>query len=61
MVGRQNADIANTLQLRDVAMATTFWLLMGYNFGCMIGSDTMFDSRGGLSESSYPMKLISIF
>ena len=24
VVGRQNADIANTLQLRDVAMATTF-------------------------------------
>ena len=24
MVGRQNADIADTLQLRDVAMATTF-------------------------------------
>ena len=24
MVGRQNADIADTLQLRDVAMATNF-------------------------------------
>ena len=35
MVGRQNADIADTLQLRDVAMATTFWLSMGYNFSCM--------------------------
>jgi len=30
--GRQNADIASTLQLREVAMATTFWLSMGYNF-----------------------------
>ena len=30
MVGRQNAD-ADTLQLRDVAMATTFWLSMGIN------------------------------
>jgi len=31
MVGRQNADIADTLQLRDAAfaMATTFWLSMG--------------------------------
>jgi len=29
---------------------------MGYNFGCMIASDTMFDSRGGFSASSYPMK-----
>ena len=56
MVGRQNADIADTLLLRDVAMATTFWLLVGYNFGCMIASDTMFDSRGGFSGSTYPMK-----
>jgi len=47
VVGRQNANIANTLQLRDVAMATTFWLLMGYNFGCMIASNTLFVSRRG--------------
>jgi len=33
--------------LRDVAMATNFWLSMGYNFGCMIASDMQFDSRGG--------------
>jgi len=42
--------------LRDVAMATNFgtqfaitgfWLSMGYNFGCMIASDTLFDSRVG--------------
>ena len=26
MVGRQNADIADTLHLADVAMATIFWL-----------------------------------
>jgi len=32
--------------LRDVAMATNFWLSVGYNFGCMIASDTLFDSRG---------------
>jgi len=25
------------------------WLLMGYNFGCMIASDTLFDSVGGFS------------
>jgi len=30
--------------------------LAGYNFGCMIGSDTLFDSRGGFSGSNYPMK-----
>jgi len=29
---RQNADIADTLHLRDVAMATPFCLLMSYNF-----------------------------
>jgi len=48
VVSRQNADIANNLQLRDVATATAtiLWLLMGYNFGCMISSDTLFDSRG---------------
>ena len=52
---RQNADIADTLHLRDVAVATPFCLSMGYNFGCMIASDT-FDSRGGFSGLSYPMK-----
>jgi len=55
MVGRQNADNADTLRLRDVAMATTFLLSMGYNFGCMIASDTLFDTKGGFSGSSYPM------
>ena len=56
MVGRQSADIADTMHLRDVATVTTFWPSMGYNFGCMITSDTLFDSRGGFSGSSYPMK-----
>ena len=49
MVVRQNADIgdiANTLRLGDVAMATTFWLSTGYNFGCVIASDTLLDSMG---------------
>ena len=27
-------------------MSTTFCLSTGYNFGCMIASDTLFDSRG---------------
>ena len=52
---QQNADVADTLHLRDVAMATTSCLSVGYNFGGMIASDT-FDSRGGFSGSSYPMK-----
>jgi len=48
--------------LRDVAMATNFGSqfaitsFVGYNFGCMIASDTLFDSRDGFSGSSYPMK-----
>ena len=42
MVSRQNEDIADTLYLRDVAMATTFWLLMGYDFGCVVASITIF-------------------
>jgi len=48
--------------LRDVAIATNFgtqFAIIGfvsYNFGCMIASDTLFDSRGGFSGSSYPMK-----
>jgi len=34
MVGRQNADIADTLYLRDVAMAAIFWLsLCGMHIG----------------------------
>jgi len=47
VVGRQNVDIADTLHLRDVAMAITFWLSMGYNFSCMTASDTLFDPRVG--------------
>ena len=35
MVGRQNADIADTLNLRDIATATTFWLSV---YGVHIGA-----------------------
>jgi len=48
--------------LRDVAMPTSFGTqfaitgFVGYNFGCMIASDTLFDSRSGCSGSRYPMK-----
>ena len=38
-------DIAKIEGQRVVVMATGFWLLMGYNFSCMIVSDTLFDSR----------------
>jgi len=47
VVSRQKADIVDTLHLRDIAMATSFWLSMGYNFGCVIASDMLFDSRVG--------------
>jgi len=56
VVVQQIPDIADTLHLRDIAMATTFWLLMGYNFCCVIAGGTVFDSRGGFSGSSYLMK-----
>jgi len=48
--------------LRDVAMATNFERqfaingFVGYNFGCMIASGTLFDSTGRFLGSSYPMK-----
>jgi len=51
VVSRQNADIADNLQLRDVAETTIYWLSMGCN-----SNDMLFDSRGGFSRSSYPMK-----
>jgi len=48
--------------LMDVAMASNFVTqfaitgFVGYNFDCMIASDTLFDSSGEFSGSSYPMK-----
>ena len=29
--------------LRDVDTATNFWLSMGYNFGCIIPSNVLFE------------------
>ena len=48
--------------LRDVAIATNFRMqfaitvCVGYNFGCVIASKMMFDSRGGFLGLSYPIK-----
>jgi len=48
--------------LRDIARETNFGTqfaiigFVGYNFGCMIASNMLFDSMGGFSWSSYPMK-----
>jgi len=43
------SNIADTLHLKNVTMATTFWLSLGYNFGYVIASITIFDSRDGFS------------
>jgi len=62
-MGRRNRVLyGGPAVLKDVAMATNFGTLLaitgfvGYNFGCVIASDTLFDSRAGFSGSSYPMK-----
>ena len=49
MIGRQNADIADTLHLTEVAMATVCWLSVGYNFGAMIASDNLLILGGEFS------------
>jgi len=62
-MGPRNHVLDESLQvLRDVAMATNFvtqFAINGfvrYNFGCIIASDTRFDSRDGFSGSSYLIK-----
>jgi len=36
IVSRHNADITDTVQLRDDAMTTTFWLLSGYKLASVV-------------------------
>jgi len=58
VISEQNAENADALQLRDGAMATIFWLSMGYSFGdYMIASGILFDSWGEFSGQRYPMKM----
>ena len=52
-MGRRNRVRWGPAVLRDVAMTTNNFGMpsavtgfVGYNFGCMIASDTQFDSRG---------------
>ena len=46
-MGRRNHALDGGPEvLRNVATATTCWLSMSCNFGCIIPSDTVFDSRG---------------
>jgi len=53
--GSRESCAGSLKMLRDVAMATYFGTQfsiidsVGYKFGCMIASDTWFDSRGGFS------------
>ena len=61
-MGRRNHVLDGAPEvLRDVAMATNFVTqfaitgFVGYNFGCVIANDTLFDSRGGFLGSNYPM------
>ena len=49
-------DRMQILHTRNVAMATNFWLSIGYNFAYVTASDTLFDSVGGFSGSSYLTK-----
>ena len=61
MVPRNHVLDGGPQALTDVAIATNFclfvyWLSVGYNFGCMIASDMLFDSRGGFLGSSHPMR-----
>jgi len=52
MSSRNHVLDGGSAVLRDVAMATNFGTqfaitgFVGYNCGCMIASDTQFDSRG---------------
>jgi len=62
-MGRRNHVLdKGSAVLRDVAMLTNFGMqfaingFVGYNSGCMMVSDTLFDTRGGLSGLSYPIK-----
>ena len=52
-----DSDLLNSAVRNGAVMSAilAFWLSTGYNFGCVIASDTLFDSRGRFSGSSYPM------
>jgi len=59
-MGRKNIVLDGGPEvLRNVAMATNFVMqfaitgFVGYNFGCMIASDMLFDYRSGFLGSSY--------
>jgi len=61
MSPRNNVLDGSLQVVRDIAMATNFGMQFAImalldNFGCMIASDTLFDSRGGFLGSIYPMK-----
>jgi len=57
MVGRQITDIADTLQLRDIAMATIFWLYMGAHW-CHLASTTEPSVCGSYAALLWPPYVI---
>jgi len=61
-MGHRNVLDEGPAVLTDVAMATNFGRqfdiigFVGYNFGWMIPTDMLFDSRGRFQGTTYPMK-----
>ena len=51
MVGRQNADIADALHLRDIAMATIFWLSV---YGVHIGTTLQISLNHPCAAAMWP-------
>jgi len=46
--------LGESMTLKNKPFATTGFV--SYNFGCMIASDMLFDSRGGFLGSTYLME-----
>jgi len=61
-IGRRNNVLdGGPEMLNDVAMVTNSGTqfaitgFVGYSFGCMMASDMLFESKGGLPGSGYPI------
>jgi len=57
MVGRQNAYISDTLQLRDVAMATIFWDCISCKWTLTGDKDIRISYRDGLLSVNLKMDI----
>jgi len=47
----RGSDGGHAALCQSCIMTSNFWLSMGYNFGCMIASDTLVDSIFGVKLS----------